>query len=195
MRPRSSRRSRFICRFNCSNWRALRVVRNGRLRAARFFLFRRMLLRRHSGGVRSFLSSAGVLSFRHSGEGRNPFCSSLGFVIPGFVSSFPRKREPSDFALLRFTLAERSSLLGFARHPWRASHFLCLHKESNQRNAPSVTRRRQSRRFATVGRGLAAGHPALSPNAGRPGPHRVRCTRPCPSDLRRFTEGPVRRSL
>jgi hypothetical protein len=61
-----------------------------------------------------------------------------------------------------------SSLLGFARHPWRASHFLCLHKESNQRNAPSVSRRRRSRRFAAVGWGLAAGHPALSPNARHP---------------------------
>ena len=32
--------------------------------------------------------------------------------------------------------------MGFARHPWRASHFLCLHKESNQRNAPSRSRSR-----------------------------------------------------
>ncbi len=70
-------------------------------------------------------------------------------------SSFPRRRE--SILLVRCTLAERSSLLGFARRPWRASHFLCLHKESNQRNAPSVTRRPRSGRFAAVGRGLAAG--------------------------------------
>ncbi len=70
-------------------------------------------------------------------------------------SSFPRKRE--SILLVRLAWAERSSLLGFARHPWRASHFLCLHKESNQRNAPSVKRRPRSGRFAAVGRGLAAG--------------------------------------
>ncbi len=71
------------------------------------------------------------------------------------IAVIPRKRE--SILLVRCTLAERSSLLGFARHPWRASHFLCLHKESNQRNAPSVTRRPRSGRFAAVGRGLAAG--------------------------------------
>jgi hypothetical protein len=40
--------------------------------------------------------------------------------------------------------------------------------------------------------GFGGRAPALSPNAGRPGPHRVRGTRPCPADLRRFTEGPRR---
>ena len=53
-----------------------------------------------------------------------------------------------------------------------------------------MKRRRRSRRFAAVGRGLAAGLPALSPNARRPGAPRVRGTRPFPADLRRFTEGP-----
>ena len=38
--------------------------------------------------------------------------------------------------------------------------------------------------------GFGGRAPALSPNAGRPGPHRVRCTRLFPADLRRFTEGP-----
>src|SRR5690242_14539424 len=38
--------------------------------------------------------------------------------------------------------------------------------------------------------GFGGRAPALSPKAGRPGPPRVRGTRPCPADLRRFTEGP-----
>ncbi len=132
------------------------------------------------------------------GLSRAALAPSFIFVIPAkagihflFLASFPClpsfRESGNPFCLCAAPLAERSSLLGFARHPWRASHFLCLHKESNQRNAPSVKRR--LRRFAAVGRGLAAGHPALSPNAGRPGPHRVRRTRPCPADLRRFTEG------
>ena len=47
--------------------------------------------------------------------------------------------------------------------------------------------RKRPVRYGRLGFGGRA--PALSPNAGRPGPHRVRCTRPLPSDLRRFTEG------
>ena len=65
-----------------------------------------------------------------------------------------------------------------------------MHKESNQRNAPSVTRRPRSGRFATVGRGLAAGLLPCRQMRAIPGAPRVRCTRPCPSDLRRSTEGP-----
>src|SRR6188768_3757296 len=71
-------------------------------------------------------------SFRRKPESILIFC---------FLSSSPRRRGPSDFLFLaRVALTRRSSLSGFARHPWRASHFLCLHKESNQRNAPSRSR-------------------------------------------------------
>ena len=92
-----------------------------------------------------------ISSFRRRPE------SILPFVVSALTPSSPRRRGPSDFAFRCFAGAEHSSLLGFARHPWRASHFLCLHKESNQRNAPSVTRRPRSGRFAAVGWGLAAG--------------------------------------
>ena len=45
-----------------------------------------------------------------------------------------------------------------------ASYFLCLHKESNQRNAPSVPRRSLRQRFATGGRVWRQGIHGLQPN-------------------------------
>ena len=77
-----------------------------------------------------------------------------------------RPREGGDPApslfLARIALTRPSSLSGFARHPWRASHFLCLHKESNQRNAPSRSRSRGHpcpRDCASRFRGLPAVRP------------------------------------
>ncbi len=86
--------------------------------------------------------------------------------------------------LRRYTLSERSSLLGFARHPWRASHFLCLHKESNQRNAPSVTRRPQAAvRCGRPGFGGRASCPVAKCGPSWPAPraaHAASSVRPSP---------------
>jgi len=71
-----------------------------------------------------------------------------------FPPSFGGSRNPFAFAL---RTGRAFVPVGFRPPSWRPSHFLCLHKESNQRNAPSVKRRRRSRRFAAVGPGLAAG--------------------------------------
>ena len=58
-----------------------------------------------------------------------------------FLSSFPRRRESICFCV-RALIGVRPCWVPSAS--WRPGHFLCLHKESNQRNAPSVTRRPQA---------------------------------------------------
>ena len=121
----------------------------------------------------------------HSGEGRL-------IVIPtkASLSSFRRKPE----SILTFCLSTlRAGLafvpVGFRPPSWRPSHFLCLHKESNQRNAPSVTRRPRSGRFAAVGRVWRQGScPVAKCGPSWPAPRAGHAA--FSSDLRRFTEGP-----
>ena len=97
-----------------------------------------------------------------SGEGLSApsFRRKPESILP--FAFFPRRpREGGDPAPSLFSGACRHDAafvpVGFRPPSWRPGHFLCLHKESNQRNAPSVTRRPRSGRFAAVGRGLAAG--------------------------------------
>jgi len=121
-------------------------------------------------------------------------------VLLSVLSSFRRKpplpsfrRKPESILTLpfrqRFALNERSSLSGFARHPWRASHFLCLPKESNQRNAPSRSRSRGHpcpRDYASRLRGSSAVRPCTVDELARI----LRATlRAFPAPARRDLEG------
>ncbi len=102
--------------------------------------------RRFGEAVPNFIP-ANASPFRHPGEGRDPF--PLPCVIP--VSAVIPAKAGIHFACALH--ASRSFVpVGLRPPSLAASHFLCLHKESNQRNAPSVTRRPRSGRFAAVGR-------------------------------------------
>ena len=129
--------------------------------------------------------------FFREGPSVIPAKAGIHFDFRFFSSSSPRRRGPSAFAFFRAPRTDAAFVpVGFRPPSWRPGHFLCLHKESNQRNAPSVTRRPRSGRFAAVGWGLAAGLLPCRQMRAIHGAPRVRCTRLFPADLRRFTEGP-----
>src|SRR6185369_331107 len=112
-------------------------------------------------------------SFRRRPESILPFAFSL--VVPAKAGT----------QRLRFFVALRTDAafvpVGFRPPSWRPGHFLCLHKESNQRNAPSVTRRRRSRRFATADRVRRQGSCPVAecaPSMARPACGARGCFRP-----------------
>ena len=89
---------------------------------------------------------------------------------------------------VRFRENRLTSLCFFVRRPGgRVTFFACTKKVTKEMHP----RLRAGLRPVRCGRpGFGGRAPALSPKAGRPGPPRVRGTRPDPADLRRFTEGP-----
>ena len=73
-------------------------------------------------------------------------CSACFLAVPVNVSAPSFRRRPESILILSLTWCasrEPAHVPVWFRPPsWRPSHFLCLPKESNQRNAPSRSRSR-----------------------------------------------------
>ena len=84
------------------------------------------------------------LSFRHSGESSHLVIpAEAGIHLLFLLTFWALTRKPTHVPVL------------FRPPSWRPGHFLCLPRESNQREGTRVGRR--LRRFATGGRGSADG--------------------------------------
>jgi len=107
---------------------------------------------RHLGGSRSlFVVPAKAPTLRHPGEGRDP-APCLLLVIPAKagIQCLGLSRQPTRIPAC------------FARHPWRASHFLLLAQEKvTKEKAPRVERPPLRGGFATGGR-VSADRPSMA---------------------------------